>query len=251
MKLIFIFNILFFIFLNPLHAEIHVSQMSFPNDLKCGKAILQTVKKWGAIEEVAWKALEVSDTPSNSQRKLFFSNSGTRIELLIASDKTQAKTDFKNHTLFTVWPNEDCVAKISVKEKSIADREDFTDADLVETLSSRLSNGKGIIYLWSPHMPLSIKGVKEMESIAKNLNIAFFPLLDPYADIELATSQVRKMQLSNSALRKLASESLALGGAANHFPTQMVFRSGKIENIPRPGYIYPPTAKKYVEDLIK
>jgi hypothetical protein len=113
------------------------------------------------------------------------------------------------------------------------DPEAWTDAALVE----RLRRGdKGIILLWSPHMPLSIDAVLELAALTEEMGIGLVPLLDPAADAAYAKSVGRERGLPPSALRPLGGVELAFRGMTTHAPSLQAFAEGRLVGPVLPGY---------------
>lgn len=117
----------------------------------------------------------------------------------------------------------------------------FTDADL-QVLKK--SAGESIVYLWSPYMPLSVRGRDEALELGKKLGIAtIIPVLDP------------NRRICHEAAGRFAdpvfdSKELAEARALNHFPTLVYLRHGRIVG-QIPGYDQPEKFIHHVEELRK
>lgn len=79
-------------------------------------------------------------------------------------------------------------------------------------------NQKGIIYVWSPYMPLSVLGRQEIIQIAKDLNLPVLLTIDPSA---------RGIQTED---QKLESRILMRSGVLDHFPATLLFENGKLRD---------------------
>jgi len=86
------------------------------------------------------------------------------------------------------------------------------------------TNKAGLIYVWSPRMPLSVQGLEEARKAAADAGIAFVEARDPHAG-PAADSQ---MLLNSNRLMGL--------GVMNHFPTIAFFKEGKVLPTLVPGY---------------
>jgi hypothetical protein len=119
------------------------------------------------------------------------------------------------------------------REERPADPGAWTDA----ALSARLRRGdKGVILLWSPHMPLSVDSVLDLQALASEMGLAFVPLLDPAADTGYARSVGLERGLPSSALRPLGGIELAFRGMTTHAPSLQVFAGGRLVGAVLPGY---------------
>jgi hypothetical protein len=96
-------------------------------------------------------------------------------------------------------------------------------------------NEKGVIFSWSPHMPLSIKAYFDLQTAAGRLGLKVFPVLDADADPVSSIEVVKKHQIETSALRRMQSIELYQRGMAIHFPSILVFSGGKIRGDIIPG----------------
>ena len=112
--------------------------------------------------------------------------------------------------------------KLDVKiEKNITENA-FTDYDLAKLLKSSKA---GIVYLWSPHMELSID---EMSTISKQVfskDITF--LVDHKADGRLL-EKMRKRGIAEDKLRAQQSHYLDSFDIAVHYPSLVLYRDGVI-----------------------
>jgi hypothetical protein len=101
----------------------------------------------------------------------------------------------------------------------------FTDSELITRV---VRGGRGVILLWSPHMPLSVDQHAVLASVAGDLGLEVEMLLDPGADAAYAARMVRERNLPASALRPLGGIELALRGMTTHTPSLQLFADGKL-----------------------
>lgn len=123
----------------------------------------------------------------------------------------------------------------------------FDDADLAALLH-RVSSG--VIYLWSPHMPYSLAGAAEARGVATELGLQPVLLLDPYADAALAIAASRKHRLPATAMRRARADALWRMGATQHFPTAVVFESGRLDAQMLPGYTPPADLRAFIRQRL-
>jgi hypothetical protein len=134
------------------------------------------------------------------------------------------------------WKDSDCTPQLGVTpvEGSIHTIKDapYTDEMLKTALGK---GGSGIVYAWSPQMPLSVWGFNEAKAMAKKLKMDFVPVLDPGADPATATQLSKEKHLANS-LHQITSVELMERGMNLHYPSILVFKNGKIVGSLIPGY---------------
>lgn len=124
----------------------------------------------------------------------------------------------------------------------------FSDDDLEDLLRSRRAGG--LIYVWSPHMPYSVKGLRDMAVLGARVGMPVTPLLDPYAETTLSVRVVQEAELPREALRSLASPTLFARGATLHFPTLLVFAHGRLAEQMLPGYTSPAVYETFIEEQL-
>lgn len=108
----------------------------------------------------------------------------------------------------------------------------FNDHDLAARVRS---GGRGVVYLWSPHMPLSVDAIAAMTLAAGSHGLAIDLVLDPAADRAFAARIARERALPHDALRVADSVELSFRDALVHAPTVLVYASGAIAGSVYPG----------------
>jgi hypothetical protein len=101
----------------------------------------------------------------------------------------------------------------------------FTDRDLTALLGRRTG---AVIYLWSPHMPLSVDGYGEVRRAAEARQLEVVVLLDPQANRPVAAAAIRQGRLPRPALRVADSVELQFRELALHAPSLAVIDRGRI-----------------------
>ncbi len=109
----------------------------------------------------------------------------------------------------------------------------FTDNDLARTMRQLET---GVIYLWTPHMPLSISGYRSISAATARLGLALVPLLDPRADPDYAVAAVTEAGMPAAALHPLASIELTFRNLTTHAPSVQIFAGGRLLDAMLPGY---------------
>jgi hypothetical protein len=112
----------------------------------------------------------------------------------------------------------------------------FTDTDLsVVKNSTKMQKGAGLLYTWSPHMNLSVKGLDEAMQRSKG-GERLVVLLDPNCNQELAKKIAKEHDWNESVLRTNASRVLIKRGFRVHFPSYQFVSRGELRGPLIPGY---------------
>jgi hypothetical protein len=104
----------------------------------------------------------------------------------------------------------------------------FTDASLRAVLEHTTA---GMIYVWSPRMPLSVRGIAEAHAAARSLGIAFTAIV-----ADAAESELRSENVDTAFEHSLNSLELMYRNAALHYPTVTFYRGGSLLGSAVPGY---------------
>ena len=108
------------------------------------------------------------------------------------------------------------------------DKSLFTDHDLWQLLQK---SKKGIIYLWSPHMPYSIGNFYPLQRVSKKLGIPVTVLMDPHAQKQEIAKVSKQFSLAKTFTRRNASEQLFSKGSALHYPNFFFYKDGQIKTL--------------------
>ena len=110
----------------------------------------------------------------------------------------------------------------------------FTDADLRSLLAA--SDGVPVVvYLWSPHMPLSVDGWREIEAAAASLGMTAVPVLIAHAEADFARREAARAGIPPEGLRSVASVELLMRDAQVHAPSILIFGADRVSPV-LPGY---------------
>jgi len=126
-----------------------------------------------------------------------------------------------------------CVPTRRSAARPVAAAPAFTDADLAALVESGAS---GVIYLWSPHLPLSVDGYAQVAAAADRRGVKVEPLLAADADRRFAAEAVASGRLPATALRAADAVELEFRGLALHAPAVLVFAGGRLRGAVLPGY---------------
>ena len=111
------------------------------------------------------------------------------------------------------------------EETSTSDTKAFTSENLKQLLTKSVT---GAIYVWSPHMILSVIGIPVVEEVCRSLNVPLTILMDPGAT-PLLTADVREVfQLKESSILLNQASALSLIGSELHYPNLILYRNGSL-----------------------
>jgi len=108
----------------------------------------------------------------------------------------------------------------------------FTDGDLEELLAR---NERGVIYLWSPHMPFSVDGVEAISAAAGARDIEVTILLHPGSDADFSRREAERASIPESGLRVVSAAVLVERGMTNHAPSIQLYAEGELVGPVLPG----------------
>lgn len=117
------------------------------------------------------------------------------------------------------------------------------DKDINEFVTK---NKEGVIYVWSPRMGFSQKGIAEMKKASSKLKLPLLVLLDK--DISEVEHKKLKISLGNIVTERVDSLDFRMRKVGQHFPAIMVFKDSKI--LPEVKYGFE-KSDGYKSDLIR
>ena len=121
---------------------------------------------------------------------------------------------------------------ISISSLSWAQANDrFTDAKLETYLKT---HKKGVIYIVSPHMYLSLKGLPEYQALAQKQGVQFLALIEP-----ITNTRENALNMDLTKLAVLDSAKLISLDATQHYPAFIFFKEGRLLGRFNPGYDAP------------
>jgi hypothetical protein len=109
----------------------------------------------------------------------------------------------------------------------------FTDLQLKESLRK---NKKGVIYIWSPNMPLSVIGLNYLLKHAKKLGVHVTAVVDPNSPEKALSSYIQSGKVSKKSTKRLESYELIQRGAMIHYPAFFTYKNGQLSRGPKLGY---------------
>jgi len=202
-----------------------------PPDVRCRSAMARHLADWGAGAE----AFRDPDGALGTRSwRVPTAALGVWVVLRQESDGAASLTRIDPTSTTQLVFEADCVETTRTVARP---RHQTTPAALRDDeLKTLLSSDGGVVYLWSPHMPLSVDGHDVVAGLATELGIAFVALLDPRADPAFALSAAREAGLPSAATRSFDSVELTMRQLSLHAPSILVFARGRFAGMALPGY---------------
>lgn len=136
------------------------------------------------------------------------------------------------HLTEITW-SADCVTSTIDTPRHGSAAERFTDAELRRLVAEQ---SRGLLYVWSPHMPLSVDGVGVAQIVAKRRGLPLTILLDPAANAALARSVIARHGWPLDSAIVADSTELRFRDVLVHAPTIQAYAGGRLVGSAFPGY---------------
>ncbi len=189
-----------------------------PVDYQCASEMREVIKEWGAQENWQTRGDLIYYTPCVTFGDWVLIAKDKKNETIIkANEQTEIQIAFDNK----------CQRQMKVLQKKAPHFELLNDQDLKKLVENKK---KGIIYIWSRQMPLSIKGIAEITKAAKEAHLEIILITDTRSKI----SSLDKKILSNSLV--VDSFELMMRNGSLHYPSVFAFQDGQIKNKVKFGY---------------
>ena len=138
---------------------------------------------------------------------------------------------------------QDCTGSTEVVRSETASDADstalFTDEDLRAVLAvsgeSATSVRATVVYVWSPHLSLSVEGHAEIAEACRQLGLGLVPVLFPGVDRAFARREAARVRIGPDGLREAAALELRLRDLLVHAPALLVFAGERVSPV-LPGY---------------
>src|SRR3954469_4275183 len=136
---------------------------------RCAAELETIEREWGSTEQ--WRRLAPHPEPREASPT---DSVGVWLERWhLDGNRTDLRRVSASETRIAQFDSVDCAPVIVRRERhydASALAAGFTDRTLRQLLAD---SGSGMIYVWSPRMPLSIAGIREAESAARSLGVRF------------------------------------------------------------------------------
>lgn len=208
--------------------------------LRCRQDVLHQLSTWGALED----SQPVAAHPWEDTRLVFPTKRiGVWLELrqTRAHNVSLARIDAKRTTRIDWGPTcepsrSEVDTRLGASDEWLESRPDsdlMTDQDIERLVADE---PRVLFYLWSPHMPLSVDGVREAVQVAERLEFRAVPLVDWRAELGYVASVARDVGLPPEALRAVRSVEFIFRNVMLHAPTAIAFVGGRALGPAIPGY---------------
>ncbi len=208
-----------------------------PPDTACAAEVAAQRERWRAAGE---PILQPPAGPGDVLRHWPTDALGVWLVERVAPDETSLTRVTADRLSRVRW-SAGCAAGHDERDRPAAIAPAFADRDL-EALLRR--QPRGVLYVWSPHMPLSVDGWRPLQQAASARGLAVEPLLDPQADRAFAAASLTGGGMPATALRVVDSVELQFRELALHAPSIAVFDRGRLTGAGLRGYR---TADEYRE----
>lgn len=218
----------------------------FLRDARCPEALKDLLSGWKASDD--W-SVRPGDIDGGKAHMAPTDAVGTWVRISIYPDHSVEATRFTpKQTDLVTWKRADCRASAKiVPRKPVTGSRWYTDSRLAADLAAAKQGA--LIYLWTPQMPLSVRGLTEASRIAARMKLAFIPVLDgSFPQSELSSLKADR-QLSRpyriDATIELGARQMRL-----HFPSTLVYSRGRFSPV-YPGYWDDPLSyERFIKDYL-
>lgn len=146
-------------------------------------------------------------------------------------DGTRLSRVSATHVTDVAW-RADCARDAHERPRPVASGERFTDADLAALMRA---HPRGVVYLWSPHMPLSLDAVAAVRGAAGDRGAHVTVVLAPDADPRFAREAATARGWPADTLRLADAVELQFRDVLIHTPAVIVYAGGRFRGSPWPG----------------
>jgi hypothetical protein len=253
LRVAFILNTLW---ISALPALAQTPTIDLPAELPCGYAVAKAIRTWDQKPQ-SWKK-ELSLNPAVELYKAPTQEVGTWILLSHYTSEYVSITRVTPATSLTFLynVNRQCLPRVELEQ--VPEGQDkvppqfFTDQNLKEILEeSRKQGTSGFVYVWSPKMALSIRGVAELRKAAKEMKLKAVFLADPLSPEAEVKTMAMNYGIDLPSQHRLGSSELMQRGALIHFPTLLLFSKGVLLPKILPGYVGDQKYREYIFESLK
>ncbi len=237
------------------HAPVYLKTDQILSIHACRKQALPVLSKWKSLDQWTEKGMP---NPTGTSYASPTETIGKWITLFVGEPGKPlgAALTERSGSAITEWSAPDCVPKISFRKGPAPSKKPepglaqapLTDDDVRKIVTTHPT---GVFYVWSPEMPLSVNGYKNIEAACKKLGANLTPILHPSAGVPQAKKALAKAK--DPATKGLAKspKSTAFEFQFRHLylhaPSILIFKEGRFIGHVVPGVM---PAKDY-EELIR
>ena len=93
-----------------------------------------------------------------------------------------------------------------------------------------------MFYAWSPHMPLSVEGYREITAATNSLGLAMTTVLSSHANVDYARDSARRVGIPEEAFALNRSIELTMRDLNVHAPAILIYANGAFVSPVIPGF---------------
>jgi hypothetical protein len=208
-------------------------------DAVCGKQAQRLAKKWGISGK--WRGSAPDMDGGTSFRSPTRDFGAWVVARWLPGGRVQLSRHSPGSLLQASWVGgpKDCVPMLQTSTPPLFAREaagSWTDARLEKVVKT---GHRGFVYLWSPHMPYSVRGLEELPALKKKLgsDAEIVVMLDPAAHQADAEATMREYKFPRAYLSRFNSMELYMRDALIHAPSLLPFAGKKLGSKLLPGYL--------------
>lgn len=218
---------------------------SFLRDAPCGEQVRGSISR--IVVNQAWFPVSVSEPRRPLAHGIAFRNTRSGVGYRLHSDAgsttlTESRLSGEVITSSVFSRNFGCRPRIrdnpSTRSVTFAstrvDSNAFRDEDLFATLKQ---HAWGVIYVWSPSMPLSVAGIREVKAAMEAAKLRnggegghLTILMDGRARPEQAQPLLDRNEVTAEEARPVASDELQARGLSLHYPVAFIYKDGLLAN---------------------
>ena len=180
---------------------------------------------------------EFRDTRKNKAYKLYSRGNDSFYSVMTIGETKQSLTTWSKGNACKKTTTTTDVVQAPVPAKG------FADKDLKAALKA---HKQGLIYVWSPHMPLSVEGLQEIKDAAKKLNMHLTILQDGKANPQGTAKWVKTKRVLASETTPVASRELYARQVQLHYPVLFIYKDGFLSNRTIVGHKKADTFEKWI-----
>ena len=210
--------------------------------LTCGEAMRARLEAWGAVEET----FQVVDGVDGSQiYRIPTKRLGIWTTLQLSSDSVPRVYRMDQNGTDVVIFGADC-SVTEAHQPSTYPRDAFADDELRALLKDK---GVLIVYHWSPHMPMSVEGYREIQEASTRLELGLVAVVDSASERDYVARTAEDAGISPEDRRPLGSVELLYRDLSLHAPSILVFTADWVAPV-LPGYRDASDYEAYLKDLL-
>ena len=205
---------------------------TLPPDMRCSIAVRDTLAIWETTGEMFRDA---TGPFGDRTWRLATRRLGTWVALSVDPWALPTLTRIDEHGTTRIRFEPSCTLTRSHERALPIDppADTFSDDDLAALVSD---GTPGVIYVWSPHMPLSVDAYHQVVQASEDLGVTMTALLDPGVDPGYAKTVAGSSAIPKGALRPFRSVDLRFRNATMHAPSLLVYARGRMLGLAVPGY---------------